>query len=395
MTTTNIDGATGRVPEPHVPEPRVPEPRRAPEDSESDPYTDPVGDTLAGGPLHPETARRVAGAEIAVVATADVHGQRDVAVLYGPACSLRILDAAHLAYPDAGLDPVTASRSNLAEAPDVALLMVAPDGHGGRLGLHVNGTARTVPARELRAERPDLPVQPMPGRPTDVWVVVEVGDAYALDGDDVPPLIPAPAPAPASVPAPASAPPPAPAATSDGRRRGLVVFVLITLVAALVVAVGLSGRRGDGGGGPAATAPPPAAPPVVDPGPSGPATLYGRVLDVTDPGTVVVDVAGRPVTVGVVGLDAATVPPCAMTDSLSFARRTLRGQTVTLVPDPTLPAAPRAYVVLGTQLSYTDAAIRAGWAPAAGAAQYQAVFDGEQRAAQSAGVGMWGPPCRR
>ena len=70
---------------------------------------------------------------------------------------------------------------------------------------------------------------------------------------------------------------------------------------------------------------------------------------------------------------------------------------MTLVPDPTLPAAPRprAYVVLGTQLSYTDAAIRAGWAPAAGAAQYQAVFDGEQRAAQSGGVGMWGPPCRR
>lgn len=329
------------------------------------------------------------------MATADVHGQRDVAVLYGPACSLRILDDAHLAYPDAGLDPVTASRSNLAEAPDVALLMVAPDGHGGRLGLHVNGTARTVPARELRAEHPDLPVQPMPGRPTEVWVVVEVGDAYALDGDDVPPLIPppAPAPAPASVPPPASAPPPAPAATSDGRRRGLVVFVLITLVAALVVAVGLSGRRGDGGGGPAVTA----APPVVDGGPSGPATLYGRVLDVTDPATVVVDVAGRPVTVGVVGLDAATVPPCAMSDSLSFARRTLRDQTVTLVPDPTLPAAsrPRAYVVLGTQLSYTDAAIRAGWAPAAGAAQYQAVFDGEQRAAQSAGIGMWGPPCRR
>jgi len=356
MTTTNIDGATGRVPEPHVPEPRVPEPRRAPEDTESDPYTDPVGDTLAGGPLHPELARRVAGAEIAVVATADVHGQRDVAVLYGPACSLRILDAAHLAYPDAGLDPVTASRSNLAEAPDVALLMVAPDGHGGRLGLHVNGTARTVPAQELRAEHPDLPAQPMPGRPTDVWVVVEVCDAYALDGDDVPPLIPAPAPAPASVPSPASAPPPAPAATSDGRRRGLVVLVLITLVAALVVAVGLSGRRGDGGGGPAATAPPP----VVDGGPSGPATLYGRVLDVTDPATVVVDVAGRPVTVDVVGLDAATVPPCAMTDSLSFARRTLRDQTVTLVPDPTLPAAPRprAYVVLGTQLSYTDAAIR-------------------------------------
>jgi endonuclease YncB( thermonuclease family) len=51
--------------------------------------------------------------------------------------------------------------------------------------------------------------------------------------------------------------------------------------------------------------------------------------------------------------------------------------------------------VLGTQLSYTDAAIRQGQAPAAGPSQYRAVFDGEQRDARNDGVGMWGPPCVR
>ena len=99
--------------------------------------------------------------------------------------------------------------------------------------------------------------------------------------------------------------------------------------------------------------------------------------------------AGRPVTVAIVGLDAATVPPCARTASVDFARRTLDGQTVTLVPDPTLPpqqGVTRAYAVLGTQLSYTDAAIRQGQAPSAGR---------EQRDARDDGVGMWGPPCVR
>lgn len=120
------------------------------------------------------------------------------------------------------------------------------------------------------------------------------------------------------------------------------------------------------------------------------------MLDVPTPATVVVDVGGTPVTVDVIGIDDATIPSCAQPTSLSFARTTLSGQTVTLVPDPTLPPGPatQAYVVLDTQLSYTDAAIQAGAAPASGRSQYRAVFDREQTAAADDGVGMWGPPCR-
>jgi len=130
---------------------------------------------------------------------------------------------------------------------------------------------------------------------------------------------------------------------------------------------------------------------------SGPPTLYGRVVDVADPDTVVVEVAGQRVPVEVLGIDPSATPTCAAAGALGFARRTLTGQQVTLVPDPTVAPAPvrRAYVVLASQLSYTDAAIRAGWGtPGGSRALYRPVFDTEQRAARAAGVGIWGPPCQ-
>ena len=131
----------------------------------------------------------------------------------------------------------------------------------------------------------------------------------------------------------------------------------------------------------------------------GPALLMGRVTDVPDPGTVVVAVQNRSVPVSVVGVDFSTTPSCAAASALGFARQTLVGQTVTLVPDATQPAttptgARRAYVVLPSQFSYTDAALTAGWAVAADG-QYRAVFEREVGQAQDDRAGMWGPPCRR
>ncbi|MEJ2867088.1 pyridoxamine 5'-phosphate oxidase family protein [Actinomycetospora sp. OC33-EN08] len=335
---------------------------------------------VPAGPLHGDVLHRVVAARTAVLATTDRDGRSDVDVLTGPRCFLRVLDAGRFAFPDEGLEATSAARANLAESPRLGMLLV-DDAGPRRRGLHVDGTARVVPAEDLRAEYPDLPTHPVPGRDTDVWVVVEVGDLYPLDGSDVPPL----GPGPPFVPTP----PP-----GSGRRPGLLVAVLAVVAALLAVAVvGLLVTRPAGVGD--ATAAPV---PVPDPGPSGPPTLRGVVDRVVDPATVVVTVAGRPVTVGIVGLDAATVPPCAVPASLEFARRTLERQTVTLVPDPTLPEQPgvtRAYAVLGSQLSYTDAAISAGHAPAAGDTQYRAVFDREQRDAEADEVGMWGPPCVR
>ncbi|MDT7743085.1 MAG: hypothetical protein QOE59_2163 [Actinomycetota bacterium] len=296
-----------------------------------------------------------------------------------PAASCGCSTGNRFAFPDTGAEAVTAARANLAETPAVAMLLLVG---GTRRALHVNGTARVVPAAELRAEDPTVPEAPVPGEPTDVWVVVEVGDLYPLDGEDAPVLG-----------GPRPVPPPARAGSPNRGRTIAAALVAVVLVAMVAVAAVVIAQRP-----PAPAAAPPPAAPAVDPGPTGPPTLRGRVSEIRDEATVVVDVAGRPVTVAIVGLDAASVPACAAPASLDFARRTLLGQTVTLVPDPTLPPQPgvtRAYAVLGTQLSYTEAAIRQGHAPAAGPSQYRAVFDGEQRDARNDEVGMWGPPCVR
>ena len=115
-----------------------------------------------------------------------------------------------------------------------------------------------------------------------------------------------------------------------------------------------------------------------------------------DPATAVVEVEGRPITVSVIGVNG-DVPSCAMDDATAFARDMLDGQTVTLVPDPTLPTDPAAatwpaYLVLPSQQSYTDAAIRAGWVEP-GQGRYRPGFLIQQEQAQDEGVGMWGPPC--
>ena len=353
------------------------------------------------GPLDGDAARRVAGAQVAIVATSDAHGDRDVTVLAGSRCFVRVLDAHHLAYPDEGLEPMTASRSNLAEAPGIAMLLVESGDEAGARGgraLHLNGTARAVPADEMRSEYSDLPSDPVPGHSTDVWVVVDVGDAYVLDGDDVPPL--------GGAGRPAAAP-----AGGASSRRSTPVLVLSILVVALVIALigsvavlsgGAAGQNASSG-----SAGEPATPPASPPAPAGsaaglppgPPTLFGRVSQIVNPGRVVVDVAGTPVTVDIIGVNPR-VPACASTDATNFARTTLQGKEVTLVPDPTLPAAAtppgvtRAYAVLETQQSYTDAAISAGWVAAAGPARYLASYQREQDTAEDDGSGMYGPPCR-
>ena len=388
------------------------------------------------GPLDGDAARRVAGAQVAIIATSDAHGERDVTVLAGPRCFVRVLDAHRLAYPDEGVEPMTASRSNIAEAPGVAMLLVEPGddaGGGGRRALHLNGTARAVPADELSVEYGDLPADPVPGQSTDVWVVVDVGDAYALDGADVPPLgggsgggravasgrtgggrgtgrtsggRSGGAAAAASAPSPSGSS----SSTTGGRRRSPLVLVLSILVVALVVALigtvavltNRSSTAGSSGaGGSSAAPPPPAAAPGTAGLPAGPPTLFGRVTQVVNPTRLVVNVGATPVTVDILGLDPAGVPPCATGDATAFARTKMQGQEVTLVPDPTIPpqATPpgvtRAYAVLGTQESLTDSMLRAGWGVAGGPSRYLSGYRTEQSTAEDAGVGLYGPPCRR
>ncbi|NWJ71255.1 hypothetical protein HX744_12115 [Pseudonocardia sp. ICBG1122] len=183
-------------------------------------------------------------------------------------------------------------------------------------------------------------------------------------------------------------------AWSTGPRRMIAMLAVLVLVALGIVGGLTIGRMSDG--------PAPAGEPgTAALGPlTGPPTLYGRVQRVVDPATVVVDVGGRPVTVSVIGVDTASTPPCAQADAQRFAQGFLDGQEVTLVPDPTLPApaadAPTwpAYLVIGTQQSYTDAALVAGWV-GPGQGRYRPGFEAGQRIAQDRQAGMWGPPCNR
>lgn len=83
-----------------------------------------------------------------------------------------------------------------------------------------------------------------------------------------------------------------------------------------------------------------------------------------------------------------------------MVRDALSGQTVTLVPDPTIEEFDAdgrrpAYVVLRTQQSYTDQALLTGVARAdtVRSLWYGDIFVAEQDTARSRGVGLWGPPC--
>lgn len=180
------------------------------------------------------------------------------------------------------------------------------------------------------------------------------------------------------------------------------MLALLTLAAA-GTQIALYDGRAPAGPGPS----PAAADPAVASGGeiaaleglSGPPTLFGRVLSVPDAATAVVEVERQPITVSVVGVDITETPACARDDATAFARRTLVGEMVTLVPDPTLPTTGeagtwRAYLVLGSQQSYTDLALRAGWV-SAGQGRYRPGFLVGEQLARDADAGMWGPPCNR
>jgi hypothetical protein len=49
---------------------------------------------------------------------------------------------------------------------------------GDRIGLHVNGRAGLADDAPLRARHPGLPVDTVPGRRPEQWVVAEVEKAY-------------------------------------------------------------------------------------------------------------------------------------------------------------------------------------------------------------------------
>ncbi|GAA4822183.1 hypothetical protein GCM10023201_05070 [Actinomycetospora corticicola] len=151
---------------------------------------------------------------------------------------------------------------------------------------------------------------------------------------------------------------------------------------------------------------------VTSPVSSAPAsshpTMLGQVVRVDSGDEVVVRVGDSEAVVAVLGISAPrsagaqrATGECGAAEALRFADRTLSGQTVTLVPDPTVPEVDDAgrrlaYVVLPSQLSYTDAALLAGVVAADTTRRlwYAPVFAREQAEAVADDRGIWGAPCR-
>jgi uncharacterized protein len=124
------------------------------------------------------------------VATSDAHGECDSSFRAGPEGFVVVLDDRHVAYPEYRGNGVMASLGNISENPHVGLMML--DFVEDLIGLHVNGTARVVGDPELRLDHPDaLPVDPVPGRRADLWVVVEVEEAYIHCRKHIPRMVPA------------------------------------------------------------------------------------------------------------------------------------------------------------------------------------------------------------
>ncbi|MFK0260842.1 pyridoxamine 5'-phosphate oxidase family protein [Streptomyces angustmyceticus] len=133
----------------------------------------------------------VARQEMFFLATADRHGECDATFRAGPRGFVQVLDAHTLAYPEYRGNGVMASVGNISENPRLGILMI--DFTRDRIGLHINGRARVVMDEDMRAQHPGLPVDPVPGRRAQLWVTVEVEEAYIHCAKHIPHLQKVPA----------------------------------------------------------------------------------------------------------------------------------------------------------------------------------------------------------
>ncbi|QQN78501.1 pyridoxamine 5'-phosphate oxidase family protein [Streptomyces sp. XC 2026] len=132
----------------------------------------------------------VARAEMFFLATADRHGECDSTFRAGPAGFIHVLDHRAVAYPEYRGNGVHASMGNITENPHAGMLLM--DFDRARIGLHINGRATIVPDAELRALHPELPRDTAPGRRAELWVRVDVEEAYIHCAKHIPHLVKAP-----------------------------------------------------------------------------------------------------------------------------------------------------------------------------------------------------------
>jgi predicted pyridoxine 5'-phosphate oxidase superfamily flavin-nucleotide-binding protein len=136
--------------------------------------------------LNPLMKEYIARQEMAIIATADSHGECDASFRAGPAGFMRVLDDRTVMYPEYRGNGVLASLGNISENPHVGILFV--DFFHSGVGLHVNGRARVLENDAVEAFAPIL--SRMAGvdslwdevedkkKTPERWVVVEVVEAY-------------------------------------------------------------------------------------------------------------------------------------------------------------------------------------------------------------------------
>jgi predicted pyridoxine 5'-phosphate oxidase superfamily flavin-nucleotide-binding protein len=128
----------------------------------------------------------IARQEMMFVATSDAHGACDSTLRAGPAGFVCVLDRRRLAWPEYRGNGVLASRGNMLVNPHVGLLFV--DFLQDVVGLHVNGRATLVDDAGMRRCHAGLPVDEVPGRRPEQWVVAEVDEAYIHCSKHIPRL---------------------------------------------------------------------------------------------------------------------------------------------------------------------------------------------------------------
>lgn len=138
--------------------------------------------------LNPRMAEFVGRMEMAFVATSDASGECDCSLRAGPPGFIRVLDDRTVAYPEYRGNGVLASLGNISENANIGVLMV--DFTTELIGLHVNGHAHIVEDADLRAVRPDLPVDVERGRTPERWVLIRVTEAYIHCRKHIPRLAP-------------------------------------------------------------------------------------------------------------------------------------------------------------------------------------------------------------
>lgn len=124
--------------------------------------------------------------EMFFIATADRHGECDCSFRAGPPGFIAVLDERTIAYPEYRGNGVMASVGNIGENPHVGLLMI--DFFHDVIGLHVNGTARAVPADQFRFHGYPPDSDGLPGRRPTIWVEIAVSEAYIHCSKHIPRL---------------------------------------------------------------------------------------------------------------------------------------------------------------------------------------------------------------